>query len=79
MLAVKISLGGLWVISKLIFCLRLRGGRVLSESIFSAAGLGFLSTSYTGNPGKVALTGNFLGCVRNIRVKNPNHFMLLKK
>ncbi len=35
--------------------------------------------SYTGNPGKLALAGNFLGCVRNIRVKNPNHFMLLKK
>lgn len=34
------------IISKLTFCLHLRGGRVLSESIFSAVGLGFLSTSY---------------------------------
>ena len=42
-------------------------------------GLGFLSTSYTGRPGKVALSGNFLGAVRNIRVKNPNHFTLPEK
>ena len=53
--------------------------RVLTEPIFLTAGLKFLSTSYAGNPGKVALMGNFLGCVRNIRVKNLNHFMLLEK
>ena len=32
-----------------------------------------------GNPGKIALTGNFLGCVRNIRVKNPNQFSYYQK
>jgi hypothetical protein len=42
-------------------------------------GLGFLSTSYTGNPGKLALEGNFLGCVRNIRVKNPNQILYYQK
>ena len=47
--------------------------------IFLTAGLEILSTSYTGRPGKIALKGNFLGAVRNIRVKISNHFMLLEK
>ena len=54
-------------------------GRVLSESIFPAAGLGFSSTSYAGNPGKLALAGNFLGCVRNIRVKNSKSILFCRK
>ena len=49
------------------------------ESTFSSAGLEFLSTSYAGRPGKIALKGNFLGAVRNIRVKISNHFMLTRK
>ena len=40
--------------------------------------LEILSTSYTGRPGKIALKGNFLGAVRNIRVKISNQFILLK-
>ena len=47
---------------------------VLSEPIFSSAGLEFSSTSYAGRPGKVALKGDFLGAVRNIRVEISNHF-----
>ena len=50
-----------------------------SESAFSSAGLEFSSTSYTGRPGKVALKGDFLGAVRNIRVENSNQKMLQKK
>ena len=49
------------------------------EPIFSSAGLEFLSTSYAGQPRKTAASGSFLGAVRNIRVKNSNHFMLQKK
>ena len=41
---------------------------------FQYRGLEILSTSYAGRPGKVALKGNFLGAVRNIRVKISNHF-----
>ena len=41
--------------------------------IFLTAGLEILSTSYAGRPGKIALKGNFLGAVRNIRVKISNH------
>ena len=52
--------------------LKLRNGRVLLAHIFLAAGLKILSTSYTGRPGKIALKGNFLGAVRNIRVKILN-------
>ena len=53
--------------------------RVLVVCIFLASGLEILSTSYAGKPGKVALTGDFLGYVRNIRVKISNHFMILSK
>ena len=42
--------------------------------IFLTAGLEILSTSYTGRPGKIAPKGNFLGSVRNIRVKISNRF-----
>ena len=42
-------------------------------------GLGFLSTSYAGWPGKITLSGNFLGTVWNIRVKNPNQFYIARK
>ena len=49
------------------------------ETIFSSAGLEFLSTSYTGAPGEPSLRDEPLGHVRNIRVKNSNHFMLQKK
>ena len=47
--------------------------------IFLTAGLEILSTSYAGNPGKVALKGNFLGCVRNIRVKISNRLYAVRK
>lgn len=50
-----------------------------SDSAFSDVGLEFSSTSYTGRPGKVALTGNFLGAVRNIGVENSNQFKHQKK
>ena len=50
-----------------------------AEPIFSDAGLEFLSTSYAGRPGETALEGSSLGAVRNIRVKNSNHFMHPRK
>ena len=49
--------------------------RVLAEPISSDAGLEFLSTSYTGAPREPSLRDEPLGHVRNIRVKNSNHFM----
>ena len=49
------------------------------EPTFSSAGLEFLSTSYTGQPAEPPLRGEPVGGVRNIRVKNSNHFMLQKK
>ena len=48
---------------------------VAVESIFPVSGLEFLSTSYTGKPRKSALKGDFLGCGRNIRVKNSNQII----
>ena len=53
--------------------------RVLSEPIFLIVRLEILSTSYAGRPGKFALKGNFLGAVRNIRVKISNRFYTIKK
>ncbi|MBR3236258.1 TatD family hydrolase [Candidatus Saccharibacteria bacterium] len=49
------------------------------EPIFSDAGLEFLSTSYTGAPAEPSLRDEPVGHVRNIRVKNSNHFMHPKK
>lgn len=51
----------------------------LTESIFSSAGLEFLSTSYAGTPREPSLRDEPLGSVRNIRVKNSNQDMLQKK
>ncbi|MBQ3413487.1 GTPase ObgE [Candidatus Saccharibacteria bacterium] len=49
-----------------------------SEVVNSRAGLEFLSTSYAGRPGKIVASGdNFLGAVRNIRVKNSNQDFML--
>ena len=53
--------------------------RVLAEPIFSDAGLEFLSTSYAGTPAEPSLRDEPVGSVRNIRVKNSNHFMHPKK
>ena len=47
--------------------------------IFLTAGLEILSTSYAGRPGKIALKGNFLAVVRNIRVKISNQFYAVRK
>ncbi len=54
--------------------------RVLSEPIFSDAGLEFSSTSYTGTPAEPSLRDEPVGSVRNIGVENSNQdFMLQKK
>ncbi len=53
--------------------------RVLSEPIFSDAGLEFSSTSYAGAPGEPSLRDEPLGRVRNIRVENSNQEMHPKK
>ena len=53
---------------------------VLSEPVFSEAGLEFSSTSYAGTPAEPPLRGEPVGSVRNIRVENSNqNFMLPKK
>ena len=49
------------------------------RTVFSSAGLEFLSTSYTGAPGEPSLRDEPLGRGRNIRVKNSNHGTLQKK
>ncbi|MBR2766549.1 TatD family hydrolase [Candidatus Saccharibacteria bacterium] len=54
-------------------------GRVLSEPIFSDAGLEFSSTSYTGQPAEPSLRDEPVGDVRNRRVENSNHFMHPRK
>ena len=54
-------------------------GRVLSEPIFSDAGLEFSSTSYTGTRAEPSLRDEPVRSVRNIRVENSNHFMHPKK
>ena len=54
-------------------------GRVLSEPIFSDAGLEFSSTSYAGTRAEPSLRDEPVGSVRNIRVENSNHFMHPKK
>ena len=46
---------------------------------FSSSGLEFLSTSYAGAPREPSLRDEPLGPVRNIRVKNSNHFMIQKE
>ena len=43
-----------------------------------SSGLEFLSTSYAGAPAEPPLRGEPVGPVRNIRVKNSNHFMIRK-
>ncbi len=48
------------------------------EQIFSSSGLEFLSTSYAGPPTEPSLRDEPVGDVRNIRVKNSNHFMIQK-
>ena len=48
------------------------GARVLSEPVFSDAGLEFSSTSYAGAPREPSLRDEPLGHVRNIRVENSN-------
>lgn len=53
--------------------------RVLSEPIFSDAGLEFSSTSYTGQPAEPSLRDEPVGDVRNRRVENSNHFMHPRK
>ena len=53
--------------------------RVLTELAFSSAGLGFSSTSYAGAPGEPSFQDEPLGCVRNIRVENPNQTIMLQK
>ena len=54
--------------------------RILSEPVFSSAGLEFLSTSYTGTPAEPSLRDEPVGSVRNIRVKNSNqNFMHSRK
>lgn len=53
---------------------------VLSEPVFSEAGLEFSSTSYTGRPAEPSLRDEPVGDVRNIRVENSNqNFMRPKK
>lgn len=47
---------------------------VETKPIFSSSGLEFLSTSYAGRPGETVPKDSSLGAVRNIRVKNSNHF-----
>ena len=54
-------------------------GGVLSEPIFSNAGLEFSSTSYTGTRAEPPLRDEPVRSVRNIRVENSNHFMHPKK
>ena len=49
------------------------------EPDFSSAGLEFLSTSYAGAPGEPSLRDEPHGRVRNIRVKNSNHFYASEK
>ena len=54
--------------------------RILSEPVFSSAGLEFLSTSYTGTPAEPSLRDEPVGSVRDIRVKNSNqNFMHSRK
>ena len=52
---------------------------VLSEPVFSDAGLEFSSTSYTGQPAEPSLRDEPVGDVRNRRVENSNHFMHPRK
>ncbi len=56
-----------------------RGMSGLLDAILSSPGLEFLSTSYTGTPREPSLRDEPLGSVRNIRVKNSNHFMVQKE
>lgn len=50
------------------------------QGISSSSGLEFFSTSYIGQPRKLASGGgNFLGAVRNIRVKNSDHVMMTRE
>ncbi len=49
------------------------------ETVFSSAGLEFLSTSYAGTRAEPPLRGEPVRSVRNRRVKNSNHVMLQKK
>ena len=56
-----------------------RVGRVLSEPVFSDAGLEFSSTSYAGQPAEPSLRDEPVGDVRNRRVEDSNHFMYPKK
>ena len=70
------------VISKPTFCLRLRcmprwAGPV--RTYFSGSGTWIFKHVIRWQSKKVALSGNFLGCVRNIRVKNPNQFYTTRK
>ena len=59
--------------------LKLKEG-VLSEPIFSEAGLEFSGTSYAGRPGEPSPTETNLSASSGIYVpKNSNHFMLPKK
>ena len=53
--------------------------RVLAEPIFSASGLEFSSTSYTGAPAEPSLRDEPVGPVRNIGVENSNQWHDAKK
>ena len=57
----------------------IKTGRVLSEPIFSDAGLEFSSTSYAGTPAEPSLRDEPVGSVRNIGVENSNQDMHPKK
>jgi tRNA-specific 2-thiouridylase len=59
--------------------LKLRDVFMRTKTTFSSARLGFSSTSYAGAPGEPPLRDEPLGHVRNIGVKNSNHYMLQKK
>lgn len=53
--------------------------RACLHMIFSAVGLEILSMPCTRCPGKIALVGNFLGVVRNVRVKISNRLHAVRK
>ena len=53
--------------------------RVLTEPVFSDAGLEFSSTSYAGPRAEPPLRGEPVRAVRNIRVENSNRFMHPRK
>ncbi len=63
----------------LVYDLRYNLERVLSEPVFSDAGLELSSTSYTGAPGEPSLRDEPLGRGRNIRALNSNQSMHPKK